>query len=382
MTTYPALQREGRSIPQDRLRLARALSGFTMSEEPKFEPRAQRSTPPHQLADSAEFNADIDCKHAPRDSRFDRTVHIFHQNWHGIRSAAGTLPGNKAAFPLHKGLAPADLIEIVSRFEGWGITKAVFHGFSYQAEKVLRAVTGAGIECYLVWHGNLAQLVWEPEAQYFEAASAACRSGRFLRAHMMKAGMEKIFTNGFRPMLVNRAPDLPRSRLVAPFAGDRVIALVPAHTDIRKNLHTNLVACATSEHISDVFYYASLAATPSILARCRQVSYSGHEGHLALLSGIDICVNVTVVDCHPMVDLEALGAGAMALSGPLNLDVLEEHEFTQLSTIQNPFSVEEIVERINRLAAMPKTEISAIIEDYKAKLNKICLSRYVEFLGL
>ena len=172
------------------------------------------------------------------DKLFSRVAHIFHQNWCGIRSAAGVQPGHKVAIPLDHPLKNADLLELVSHLKEWRVEKAAFHGFSHAAERVLRAVRAADIDCYLVWHGNLSQLVWEPEVQFFERALIACRQGFFRQAHMMKAGMGMVFPRTYEPMLLNCPPLTNRHRLVPAFAGKHKIALVSAFPDIRKNLHS------------------------------------------------------------------------------------------------------------------------------------------------
>ena len=83
-----------------------------------------------------------------------------------------------------------------------------------------------------------------------------------------------------------------------------------------------------------------------------------------------------------MVDMEALGAGAMVLSGPLFLDALMEHPFTALSVITNPFNVGEIGNRLDYLSAMSNTELQEIISEYSLEITRVSRERYAEFLDL
>jgi hypothetical protein len=369
-----------------RWRLLRELTGLTeptsenLLDEHEPDPKA-----PRQLSSAIEFDADGDRRYAndDADGRFARVAHVFHQPWHGIRSAAGTLPGHKIAIPLTRQLGAGDLFKVVSRLHDWKIEKVVFHGFSFAADRVLRAVSAFCSSCYLVWHGNLSQLVWKPEVKYFERALVACKRGHFRRAHMLKAGMGDILPRSFEPMLLNSPPVTGHVRLVPAFAGTHSVALVPAYTDIRKNLHSSLVGTALSRSIDDVLYYGHIrgAALPA-LARCKRIEYAGHDKHLAFLHDVDVMVNVTTIDCHPMVDLEAIAAGAMALTGPLFLDALEDHPFTKLSTMENPFDVREIATRLDHLKAMDNTELNTIISDYTKKLSAVSRERYITFLDL
>jgi hypothetical protein len=366
---------------------ARPISRITLlgRRDPEVGRQSERgATLPRALSSNVEFDAETDRRYARANSaqRFQRVAHIFHQNWHGIRSAAGTLPGHKVALPLHRSLRHRDLIEIIERLHGWGIQKVVFHGFSFTAVRVLKALNGEGIACYLVWHGNLSQLVWKPEVEFFECALNACQRGRFRRAHMMKAGMGQVFPKSYEPMLLNSPPLTGQTRLVPAFAGKTAIALVPAYSDIRKNLHSSLVGAALSQSIDEVLYYSKVHGKVPAMARCKRIEYTGHAKHLKLLHDIDVTVNVTTIDCHPMVDLEALAAGAMAITGPLFLDALEKHPYTKLSQVDNPFNVKGISDRLDALKDIKSDELALIIGDYIEQLVSISQARYCEFLEL
>lgn len=370
----------------DRRSLLRELVGLVGKPEPT-EPAEENenkreTASPRQLSSEIEFDADGDCRYAQNDRGFVRVAHIFHQNWHGIRSAAGVQPGHKVAIPLQRPLSKGDLMKLVLQLEEWGIQKAVFHGFSDAAERALRTVRAAGIECYLVWHGNLSQLAWKPEAQFFERAMMVCRHGIVRRVHMMKSGMGMVFPRSYEPMLLNRPPVTNRRRLVPAFSGNRKIALVPAFPDIRKNLHSSLLGAALSSSIQEILHYGKILGTMPETARCKRVPYAGHDNHITLLHDVDVSVNVTTIDCHPMVDMEALGAGAMVLSGPLFLDALTEHPFTALSAIANPFNVREIGKRLDYLSSMNNPELQAIISDYAREITRVSRKRYAEFLNL
>lgn len=349
--------------------------------EEKKENRRGTSSPRH-LSSTIEFDAVDDCRYARNDPSFSRVAHIFHQNWHGIRSAAGVQPGHKVAIPLQCPLRKRDFIQLVSWLEKWGIQKAVFHGFSDVADCALKAVSGTGIDCYLVWHGSLSQLVLKPEVLFFERALRACQRGNFRRAHMLKADMGMVFPRAYEPMLLNCAPVTDRRRLVPAFAGQRRIALVAAYPNMHKNVHSNLVGAALSNSIHEIFHYSEIRGTIPIISRCKQIPYNGHHQHISFLHEIDVNMNITTIDCHPMVDMEALGAGAMVLSGPLFLDALTKHPFTTLSVIANPFNVREIAKRLDYLSAMNNAELQEIISNYSSEVTSISRERYAEFLHL
>lgn len=351
-------------------------------EESKTECTDRKPAPPHLISSEIQFDGSGDTKYARPDERFSRVAHIFHQDWHGIRSAAGVLPGHKIAIPLDMKLGGRQLLQLYSHLSRWQIEKVVFHGFSPTVESILRALKLAGFTNYLVWHGNLAQLVWEPEVHFFQSALNACRRGYFKRAHMLKSGMSAVFPNAFSPMLCNSAPVLPKGRAVSPFQSKRKIALVSAPPDIRKNIYTSLVGTCLSRSITDVLHYCKVKAKMPALDKAKRMIYGGHEKHLALLQNVDVSVNVTTIDCHPMVDLEAVGAGAFPITGPLFLDVLADHPYTRLSEVANPFDVGEIANRIDILNGISGSELDGILSDYSARLAALSKDRYAEFLQL
>ena len=385
--THPEEQRNLAILAQDPIEPTAQLCAQEKDvpfREASASPERSIIEPPHAPrtpCEEIEFDAQVDLRYSHKVQKFARVAHIFHQSWHGIRSAAGTLPGHKIAIP-HIELCHEHFENIVSQLATWNVEKAVFHGFSVEAEKILEHVSAAGVQCYLVWHGNLAQLVWEPEGQYFASAMRACQRGVFRRAHMLKFGMGDVFPNSYEPILLNSPPKTNKHRISPAFGGKSRRVLVPAFPDIRKNLHTNLVGAALSRLIDEVLYYARVQTIVPLTEKCTRIDYFGHDKHVEFLHLVDATINVTLIDCHPMVDLEALGAGAFALTGRLFLDALENHPFSKLSQIENPFDARGIGARLEYICAMNNIELQCVMEDYVEKLTQLSQDRYAEFLNL
>jgi hypothetical protein len=338
--------------------------------------------PPRELKEYIEFDSAADTKYAQTHPAFGSVAHIFHQNWHGIRAAAGVLPGHKIAIPLHAPLLRVAVEELMQRLQEWRVKKIVVHGFSDICQPLIRSLRRDDYDLYLVWHGNLAQLVWEPEVDYFRLAFLEFKKGNFRHGHMIKAGMGDVIDGFFAPMLVNSAPVMSGQRIVPAFASAQATGLVASDTDIRKNAHTSLLGAARSKSLTDVFYYGNIRGLDSLISRCSRIRYLGHDAHLKRLLEIDVVINVSVIDCHPMVGLEALAAGAVDLSGPLFLDALEDHPYKKLTTITNPFDVREIASRIDIIPEISNSELQSMMADYRSRLSAISLSRYLEFLEL
>jgi hypothetical protein len=64
------------------------------------------------------------------------------------------------------------------------------------------------------------------------------------------------------------------------------------------------------------------------------------------------------------------------------LDALQQHPYTKLSVIHNPFDVEEIASRLKYLRQVKATELAGIVDDYRRAIRMLSLERYAEFLEL
>lgn len=362
----------------NRLKQARSLLGLVNAQGGNRTKRAGNA--PRGHSEGIEINAKTDVRYMHVAPQFDNCVHVFHHNWHGIRSACGTLPGHKASIPTSPNLKPTDLARFAGLVDEHGIRKVVFHGFSANADRLLDAARGGGLDTYLVWHGNAAQLAWDHESRIYELASRRHAEGAFKRAHVLKAGEVGLFPGSFKKLLLNQPPALKKRRLESPFAGETPTALVPAFNDIRKNVYANLIGCAYATRLKRTLYFADVIRLPVFNETMVHTTYSGHHANFDLLSQTDVVVNATLIDCHPMVDLEALGAGTPAITGPLHLDALKDHAYTAMSEVENPLDPTLIAESIDRVAQMPPGEIDDILADYTGQLRAISIARYGEFL--
>jgi len=335
------------------------------------------------LVDTGTFslNNGFDLETAPKLEEFDHVMHVFHKEWLGIRAAAASLPGHKLAIAAYSRLLEPDITAVSCAIRNIGASKIVFHGFSPNADKILERVKD--LEIFVVWHGNSAQLASNNESLLFNLLYKRCQRGEVRRAHMLKANASVIFPNPYIPMLLNRVPLTKMRREKPPFSNPPYVALVPAAMDVRKNNYASMIASCMSSEIGSVFHYCALTFKhASFETKTKKIDYRGREQHFRLLNEVDLCVNATVVDCHPMVDLEAIANQVMCISGPLNLDCLHEHPYLRAVSVSNPYDFTEICRRISYVASIPAAEAAGIIDDFGKCVNGISLERYSEFLDL
>jgi hypothetical protein len=103
---------------------------------------------------------------------------------------------------------------------------------------------------------------------------------------------------------------------------------------------------------------------------------------LELMATMDLVLNVTTIDCHPMVDLEALAVGTPSVRGPLFLDGLEDHPYVGLTSVDNPMSVEDVARCIRNVLERDESELRGLMNDYTENLRDLSMNRYREFLEI
>jgi hypothetical protein len=249
-----------------------------------------------------------------------------------------------------------------------------------------RALSSNGYEKqYLVWHGTTTQWVWDDERRYAQMAIRMAREGKVRRFSAIRRGLGPVVgATNFAPQLLNMPP-LVGDRLIRRRASeqDNCNALAPSWNDLRKNLATNVLAAQNVERVGSVYVVARDFELPHWLgSKVTKIAYRSHESMLELMATMNIVLNVTTIDCHPMVDLEAMAVGTPCIRGPLFLDGLEDHPYVQATSVGNPMSVADIATRIQGVLSMDGRELAELMSDYKSKLLKLSQQRYVDFLEI
>ncbi|WP_250523108.1 MULTISPECIES: methyltransferase domain-containing protein [unclassified Caballeronia] len=342
-----------------------------------------RAFPPEH---SFEWQAARDTMYANQDARFDQVCHVFHHDWMGMRSAVGALPGRKLSIPSAHGIPVPDIERIVTLLQQHGIRKLVLHGISDPMYALSLALARVGFDRqYLVWHGTTTQWVWEDERRFAHRAIQMAREGKVRRFSAIRRGLGPVVgERNFAPQLLNMPPLFSHRTLArrSPRRED-CHALAPSWNDLRKNLATNVLAAQCVDRIGKVHVVAKDFDLPKWLTtKLTKVGYRDHTGMLEMMASMDIVLNVTTIDCHPMVDLEAMSVGTPCVRGPLFLDGLEDHEYVRATSVDNPMSVEDISQCIERVLNIETRTLDAMMSDYKSGLLELSRQRYLEFLEL
>jgi SAM-dependent methyltransferase/predicted metal-dependent hydrolase len=337
-------------------------------------------------SNTVEWNALQDTRYSHSLPSFDRVLQVFHKEWFGIRAAAGSLPGAKLAIPANVDLSHDHVVEIYDTISRTGYDRIVFHGVSNNTTKLIEFSAKRGLAeiVYVVKHGAPAQWDYLPERQAAFRVIELLQASKIKRLHFMKEGFRYPIRGLFQPMLFNLSPkfnsDDTGRRNHNLF--DRV-AFAPGWSIWRKNLYTNILAAAISERVRSIWVYAKNIDLPSPFSeKLRAWNYSTREFTFELIAQSSLCLNVSLVDCHPMINVEAQTIGRPCLRGNLYLDALEEHPYVSLTNVNDITSVAEICDGIERVLSVPSAEMHEIVLDYQTRSDDVARSRYLEFLEL
>jgi hypothetical protein len=325
----------------------------------------------------------VDTKYAHSDPAFSGVLHVFCQTWTGIRAAAGSLPGRKLAVATSGVLDRKEEAWFLGLLAREQISKVVFHGLPDMSQTLIDCLARAGASnlAYMVYHGNVAQWEARNERKAALAAIALADSSKIKRLHFMQRDCPLAGDRAFVPMLFNPAP-IHRSTVGSGRRQDDVVFL-PGTDSWRKNLHVNALGGALSSRVSRVMHYAPDLELPQPYnAKLRRASYTDRAATFGLMARVGCTLNVSLVECHPMVGLESESVGTPCLRGRLNLDAGEDHAYARLVQVDDPNSPYDVQRRLDGILALPQPERLEMIRDYTARMDRTSLERYKEFLEL
>lgn len=324
-----------------------------------------------------EYNALRDTRYAQPLVGHERVCHVMHQQWFGMRSACGALPGQKLAVSADLLPSSADVEKAVELLSASGVDRLVLHGFSDAMAAWAKALAAAGMRhIFLVWHGAPVMWVHDQERALFKAVLDLVRKGVIKRVHGMRPGMHPALGKAaWIPQIYNMPPRYTCG--AAPRDAEHVIALVPSWNLVHKNLYTNIAAADFSGRVGEIWTLAESCDPPWTPSKpIKSLPRLSQSEMLETMELSDVVMNASIVDCHPMVELEALAAGRPAVRGRLGLDALEDHSYVRLTQVDDPLSIVDVRRVLERVLSVPKDEMGGIINDYSCKLVGLSFDRY------
>jgi len=270
-------------------------------------------------------------------------LQVCHPDWRGVRSAA-------IAFrdPV---LEASDLKVLVTRTENLiaaGVTTVVIQGWPPNAEMFATAASEAGISVLGVFHSSPAQHgVDGGEAEAVHQMLKLRQSGVMRGVATVKAGLVESFRSlGYEISHVgNRVPELDAVEPATVADGINVgIFLYPMW---RKNVTTQILS---AHQLGWRPFVMSDPKVPYLsrndLTICGELP---RDEFLAIQAAMDVTLNVTLSECHPMMPMESYRLGVPCLASRTSDLFVDDPELYDLTTVDQPDNPDVIAAAAERL---------------------------------
>jgi glycosyltransferase involved in cell wall biosynthesis len=375
-------------------RIQRRQRLFTLAENlaqlrnrPSKPPRVSEPSPAPAPPPGVLLNSALDTAWAHGAPGLSHLIHVFHQQWHGIRAAAGYSPGRKLAITVERPLSTKELRQAVECCAQASSPVILLHGFSENAHAFILAARKAlkrSVRILAVWHGSTAQFHYDFEQESFASLMELCAQGIIDRVACVKPDMHLVSSHIFPKTLLNLPPRVDPG-MFRPLDLRTSAALIPTPNDWRKNFHTNLYACMAASHIRQVYVTAQFEEHKG-LALTKPVHRLKSLGRSALferMRKVDVVLNASLSECQPMTALEALALRVPCITGPLGLGPLDEHPYqqlTQIARVDSVGAVRDAIERVLELQQRSPQQLREMMGSFESLLRTEALHRYEEFI--
>jgi len=351
---------------------------------PEVKPPDAPSAPP---APAIEADAPLDTRWSHEVPRFAGVLHVFHQDWHGIRAAAGYLPGRKLAIPSERTLTRQELRDALDSVDAWLCHTVIVHGFSATARQlveVLRKGHGTSLRLLALWHGSTAQFPNTLELDLFAQLVELRRKGGLDGLASVKPGLHLLAAELFPRTVLNLPPRLSDRERVQGASVSRA-ALIPTPNDWRKNFYTNLFAGLASDRL-DTLHVTATYRMPEALRGHKRILGVPRPERAALFDlarRCDLILNASLSECQPMTALEGLALRVPCVTGELGLGALDAHPYQRLAQVVHVDSVERVRDAIDRMLERRErapAELTEMMADYERALVTEALRVLEEFI--
>ncbi|PYE38817.1 hypothetical protein DFI02_1364 [Rhizobium sp. PP-F2F-G20b] len=324
--------------------------------------------------------------HAHDHDQLRKAAHVFHTEWHGIRSATSCLPGHKIGISADSGIEGDAIRRIHGYLYEHKIAKVVYQGFSRNADilaRALKKLMKGDFEQYVVSHVTSSQFEYRFEVDQQISILSCLRDRVISKIGSVKPRFYTVIPEYWHRTIYNAPP-----RLLKYVAASRVnssIAFVPLENTLRKNLFTNIIGAQNSSAISQVWSVNIPSGLESIVdtKKCRVVGYQRGSNLHDRMSEATVVLNCTLAECQPMTQLEAISVGTPCLTGRLGLEELSDHKLTRLmevTEIDSPHSITEAIDRLIYHMRDTSVNFPEELRSYADQRVQLSLASLAEFL--
>lgn len=335
------------------------------------------------------FNEDRDIVVAHHDVKLDSVLHVFDQHWHGIRSATACLPGGKLGISHLHELGGEETRHIVGLIFKHGFKAVCFQGYSEQADRLAASLYrdfGSDLRLCVVTHVTTSQFEHTFEMNMLGRIYDRLGKGVLWRAGSVKPNFHLFHNRTWHACIFNMPPDISRLGLLGSRREPGTV-FIPVENTWRKNLYTQVIAAHGSDEVDRIMLVNWPSQLDEIfsLDKLNLLGFQPLRGLLHCMGLSEIVMNVTLSECQPMTQLEALTVGTPTMTGPLRLPGFSDHPLGRLTEVTELDDPGLLRARLEALLFEWRTNargLEEMMSDFRRLRIQACVDSYREFLQL
>ena len=340
------------------------------------------------MTKACDFNTTRDCQFAQSFGGFERVLHIFNADWHGVRAASAYAPGQKIAISEREGLDGEAIRHIFGIISKYKINRIIFQAYSHVASNLCESIHqqfGGNVHIFAVTHVTSTQFENSFEMEMQVLLLQQLSKGILKRLGSVKPRFNDVIPAYWPGTILNFSPNI--GTLTAQMKTVEGTAFVPIENSWRKNLYTNMLAVHNCGAISSVFSVNFPTGLDKIrtLDKLRLTSFKRGADLLGFMASTEVLMNVTLAECQPMTQLEALSVGTPCMTAPLRLVEFEDDpllKLTEVDILDSPHFLTQALDRVLSVGRQEDGELQQMIDAHLEQRNLLAALSYAEFLSL
>lgn len=301
-------------------------------------------------------------------------VQVCHPDWHGVRAATRAFRTPIIESSDFTPFADALADELASH----GVSTLVVQAWPPGSTVLIEAAAARDIGIRIVSHSSMAQHGTDAgEGEAVTGAFGLATRGLIQKVGFVKDGLADAFQAMGHPAVYvpNRSPELPEYETTD--LGDGVHVGILLDPYWRKNVTTQLGAAAI------------LGATAHV-NRTPDVGYlNGHgivehgsvpwERFIGLQASMDLNMNVTLSECHPMSPMESYLTGVPSLVSATSALFRDEPDLYEMTTVAEADSPRAIADKATLLMENRSEAVERAIA-WMSRHDRIAADRFADFV--
>ncbi len=340
------------------------------------------------MAKICEFNTTRDCQFAQGFDGFERVLHIFNTDWHGVRAASAYAPGQKLAISERDGLDGEAIRHVFGIISKYRINRVVFQAYSHVAANLCESIHrqfGREVQIYVITHVTSTQFENHFEMEMQALLLQQLGKGIIKRLGSVKPRFNEVIPAYWPNTILNFSPKI--GKLAARMSTVEGTAFVPIENSWRKNLYTNMLAVQNCEKIASVFAVNFPTGLEKIrtMDKLSLTSFKRGVDLLGFMASMEVLMNVTLAECQPMTQLESFAVGTPCLTAPLRMVEFEDDpllELVEVEALDSPYFLTGALDRVITIGRQPDGELQEMIAGHLERRNLLAALSYAEFLSL